>query len=70
MNYMPKNTNYLAILDKAEVIRKNLKAIRMIDLRIARGGCFVARYYIKTVKIKGIEVDRMYEVKIYDNLKS
>ena len=41
----------------------------MIDLRIARGGCFVARYYIKTAKIKGIEVDLMYEVKIYDNLK-
>ena len=70
MHYMPKNTNYSAILDKAEAIGKQINANKMIDLRIARGGCFVARYYIKTAKIKGIEVDLMYEVKIYDNLKS
>jgi hypothetical protein len=52
----------------ANKIKGQIKAVELINIRVARGGCFVARYFLGTRKIKGFESDMMCEIKIYDNM--
>jgi hypothetical protein len=67
--YEPKNIDYDEVFKRAGLIQKKIKAKKIIDIRIARRGCFIARFYMKTIIVNGIEVDVMNEVKLHDNLK-
>jgi hypothetical protein len=66
--YSPKKSNWKKAIVQAKIIQKKLGAEELIDMRIARGGCFVGRYFMGVKKVKGIECDVMLETKVYDNL--
>jgi hypothetical protein len=46
---------------------EQIKAKRLIELRIAYAGCFVAKYYMGSQRVGDKWVDLMQEVKVYDN---
>ncbi len=49
-------------------IGKTIKK-KLVDLRIARGGCFIAKYFTGSIIVNGENSDMFQEIKIYDNLK-
>jgi len=67
-HYFPKKSNWNKAMKLAQRIKILIGAKEIINMRIARGGCFVARYYLGLKRVKGIECDSMCEIKIYDNI--
>jgi hypothetical protein len=65
--YEPKKSSWGQALKQALEVGKKTGG-ELVNMRVARGGCFVARYLRDIKKIKGIEADVMYEIKIYDNM--
>ena len=68
LDYTPEKCNWKKAVILAEKMCKKIGAKKIINLRVARGGCFIARYLLEIKNIKGIECDSMVEVKIYDNI--
>jgi len=68
LDYTPEKCNWQRAIKLAEKMRKQIGAKKIINLRVARGGCFIARYLLEIKNIKGIEADFMCEIKIYDNI--
>jgi hypoxanthine phosphoribosyltransferase len=68
LDYTPEKCNWKKAVKLAEKMCKKIKAKKIINLRIARGGCYVARFLIDIKEINGIEQDICTEVKVYDNM--
>lgn len=65
--YLPGKCTWEEALVLAQAMREQLKAKRLIELRVAYAGCFVAKYYLGSQNIDGTWIDQMQEVKLYDN---
>lgn len=65
--YKPIACTLVEALKIAEELIPKLGAKALIELRIAYGGCIVAKYYMGSILKDGSWVDEMREVKIYDN---
>ena len=65
--YRPAWCTWEQALSLALAKKEELKAKRLIELRVAYAGCFVAKYYMGSQHINGQWIDQMQEVKVYDN---
>src|SRR5574343_151200 len=72
LDYTPKHCTWEQAIILASQVKEKIGAKRLINLRVARGGCFVARYLLGFSIAHAINggqvVDRMVEIKIYDNM--
>lgn len=68
LDYSPAKCNWFQAVKLAEKMCKHIGAKKIINIRVARGGCFIARYLLAIKNIKGVEADFMCEIKIYDNM--
>jgi hypothetical protein len=52
---------------KAQSLCRDMGGVRVVELRIAYGGCFVAKIYKGSTRRGDVWIDAMVEVKVYDN---
>jgi len=65
--YRPAWCTWDQALMLARAKQEELGAKRLIGLRIAFAGCFIAKYYMGSQHVNGQWIDQMQEVKVYDN---
>lgn len=68
LDYTPANCNWQQAIILSEKMCKRIGALKIINIRIARGGCFVTRFLIDIKIVNGIEQDLCTEIKVYDNM--
>lgn len=65
--YKPAACTWQEALIKANEVGQSIGAKRLIELRVAYAGCFVAKYYMGSTRSGSNWIDNMKEVKVYDN---
>lgn len=65
--YKPEKCSWNEALSKAKKLTSEIGALRLIEIRVAYGGCFIAKYYMGSKLLNRKWIDSIIEIKIYDN---